>query len=85
MATLRDRVLDAVASVKDADGVIVHGAGRVLAWRPPSLNGGAVLIALEDETPTRCHPVQDLPADGDERLRADARNHPVQLDLPWIE
>lgn len=84
MATLRDRVLDAVASVKDADGVIVHGAGRVLAWRPPSLNGGAVVIALEDETPTRRHPVQHLSADG-ERPRWDARNHPIQLDLPGVE
>ena len=84
MAKLRDKVLAALETVREADGVIVHGAGRVLAFRPPSLNGSAVLIALEDETPIRRHPVRDLPADG-ERPRWDARNHPVQLDIPGVE
>lgn len=93
-ATLRDQVMGALATVADADGVIVHGQGRVLAFRQPSLNGAAVLIDLDhgdvDPTPprqkpvTRKHPVAHLPADG-ERLRADARTHPVQIPLPWIE
>lgn len=82
-ATLRDRVMAALATTSDNDGVIVHGQDRVLAYRPPSLNGCAVLITLEDETPTRRHPVQELPADG-KRPRWDARTHPVQLDLPEV-
>lgn len=77
--------MSALATVSDRDGVIVHGAGRVLAYRDPHpVDGAAVLIALEDETPTRRHPVQDLPDDG-ERLRADVRRLPVQLDMPGIE
>lgn len=94
-ANLRDRVMSALDTIRDADGAIIYGDGRVLAWRPPHpIEGGAVLIDLDhgdvDPTPprqkpvTRKHPVQHLPADG-ERLRADARTHPVQIPLPWIE
>lgn len=82
-AELRDRVMAALGTVSDKDGVIVYGEGRVLAYRDPHpVDGAAVLIALsEEETPTRKHPVAHLPADG-ERPRWDARTHPVQLDLP---
>jgi len=86
-ARLSDRDMSALGTVRDADGVLVAQAGRVLAWRPPSMveDAAAVVITLEDEGPTRRHPVRDLPADGDERLRADACNHPTQPGLPGIE
>lgn len=79
-ARLRRRVLDALATVADADGPIIASDERgVLAFREPSRlqESGAVLIHLEDDPPTRKHPVQ--------HLRADARNLPVQLDMPGIE
>lgn len=75
MATLRERVLAALETVREADGVIVHGAGRVLAFRPPSLNGSAVLIDLDHDDPPATEPRQ-------EPVRADVRRLPVQLDLP---
>lgn len=72
MPTVHDRVLAALRTVRDADGAIVHGEGRVLAYRPPSLTGAAVLIALDAAEPQSSRK---------RTLRGDARRHPIQLDL----
>lgn len=76
---LRSRVMAALAATHDRDGVIVHGEGRVLAWRPPHpVDGGAVLVDLDhgdgSPAPSRQEPV-----------RADVRRLPVQLDMPGVE
>lgn len=70
---MRERVLAALATLNEADGAIIYGAGRVLAYRPPSLNGCAVLIDLDDEA---------LQPASREPLRADARRHPAR---PGVE
>lgn len=73
--TLRDRVLEALATVRDDSGVIIHGKGRVLAWRPPTINGFAVLIALDEPDSDR----------GRKDLRSDARRHPMHMDIEGVE